>query len=72
MKIENTFIAPPIISLRDGIKKLSTLLEARPKAPASISDEQLDTLAHFHDFQVRLGAVLEVYELEIDKMLNEL
>lgn len=72
MKIENTFITPPIISLRDGIKKLSTLLEARPKAPANIAPEQLALLEHFHDFQVRLGAVLDVYEMEIDKMLNEL
>lgn len=72
MKTDNTFIAPSIISLRDGIKKLSALLEARPKIPVGASDVQVRLLERFHDFQVRMGGGLETYEMEIDKMLEEL
>ena len=72
MKTQNCFIAPPLISLRDGIKKLSMLLESRPKAPANIDDEQVAMLTHFHEYQVRLGAILENYEMEIDKMISDL
>lgn len=72
MKTENTFIAPAIIALRDGIKRLSALLEARPKLPAGATDEQCRLLAGFHDFQTRMGGGLDVYEMEIDKMLADL
>lgn len=72
MKSENTFITPPIITLRDGVKKLSGSLEQRPKLPANPSDGQVLLLTRFHDFQARLGAVLEAYEMELDRMLAEL
>ena len=54
------------------MKKLSSALESRPKLPASPSDDQLLMLTRFHDFQTRLGAVLEAYEMELDRMLTEL
>lgn len=72
MKLENTFITPPLISLRDGVKKLTSLLESRPKPPANITPEQQALLERFHDYQVRLGAVLEAYEMEIDNMIKYL
>lgn len=72
MKPQNTFIAPSVIALRDGIKKLSISLEARPKPPAGAAPEAINMLEHFHEFQVRLGGVLDAYEMEIDKMLAEL
>lgn len=72
MKAENTFIAPSVISLRDGVKKLALLLESRPKLPANSTGEQQLLLTRFHDLQLRLGGGLEMFELEIDKMLNEL
>lgn len=72
MKPQNTFIAPSVIALRDGIKKLSMSLEARPKPPVGAAPEAINMLEHFHEFQVRLGGVLDAYEMEIDKMLAEL
>ena len=57
MKTENTFIAPSVITLRDGVKKLSMLLEARPKLPANPTPEQCRLLERFHDFQTRMGGV---------------
>lgn len=72
MKIEYTFIAPDIIRLRDGIKKLSALLESHPKAPANITDEGARLLSQFNDLQCRIGGGLTLFEMEIDKMLNEL
>ena len=73
MKPQNTFIAPSVIALRDGIKKLSISLEARPKPPAGAAPEAINMLEHFHEFQVRPGGgVLDAYEMEIDKMLAEL
>ena len=35
-------------------------------------DDQVLMLTRFHDFQTRLGAVLEAYEMELDRMLTEL
>ncbi len=72
MKIEYTFIAPDIIRLRDGIKKLSALLESHPRVPATISDDGARLLSQFVDFQNRMGGGLAMFEIEIDKMLNEL
>ena len=72
MKTENVFIAPDIIRLRDGIKKLSGLLEARPKPPANPTPEQCRLLESFHEFQTRMGAGIFIYEMEIDKMLKDL
>lgn len=72
MKIEYTFIAPDIIRLRDGIKKLSLLLESHPRVPATISDDAARLLSQFVDFQNRMGGGLAMFEMEIDKMLNEL
>lgn len=72
MKTENTFIAPDIIRLRDGVKKLSMLLESRPKLPTNPTPEQVRILESFHDFQTRMGGGIFVYEMEIDKMLTEL
>lgn len=63
---------PPLITLRDQVKKLSSALESRPKLPASPTDDQVLMLTRFHDFQTRLGAVLEAYEMELDRMLTEL
>lgn len=57
MKTENVFIAPDIIRLRDGIKKLSGLLEARPKPPTNPTPEQCRLLESFHEFQTRMGGV---------------
>lgn len=73
MKIENTFITPALIGLRDGVKRLSSLLESRPKPPAGgLTPEQETLMAWFHEYQVRLGAVLETYEMEIDSMIKNL
>lgn len=72
MKTENVFIAPDVIRLRDGVKKLTMLLEARPKLPANPTPEQCRTLEHFHDFQTRMGGGIFIFEQELDKMLNDL
>ena len=55
MKIEYTFIAPDIIRLRDGIKKLAALLDSHPKAPSYITDNAAELLRQFNDFQCRMG-----------------
>lgn len=72
MNPENTFIAPSVISLRDGLKSLMTRLEARPKPPPQPSGEQLLLLRHFHELQVRMGGAMEVFEMEIDELLKTL
>lgn len=72
MKTDNTFIAPSIILLRDSVKKLSALLEMHPKIPSTPSEEQERLLTRFHDLQVRIGGGLDLFEMELDKMLSEL
>lgn len=72
MKIEYTFIAPDVIRLREQIKKLAPMLEARPKLPANATPEQIRIIERFHDLQARMGGGISLFELEIDKMLSEL
>ena len=72
MQLQNTFIAGSVIALRDGIAKLSQLAESRPRLPAGASAEQATLLTRFHDLQLRLGGVLNAYEMDIERMLGEL
>lgn len=55
MQIEHTFIAPDVIRLREQIKKLATILEARPKLPANATPGQIRINERFYDLQARMG-----------------
>ena len=74
MNPELTFIAPSIIGLRDAIKKLTVPLEQKPKYPPQKepTENQVAMMERYIDFQVRFGAVIDEFELEIDKMIIDL